>query len=137
MKSLRVHPDRFGFFRCTSWQLVAENAAHSLKKGMRIVVAGKLLQRTFEVDGNKRTVVEIQATQRGTGSLVQVGRSQESNFDRGRASFLAPEQNDKKPGFGRASSVKRIRHSKALWFCWPSGHCGGRRVTPAETRHSS
>jgi single-strand DNA-binding protein len=35
-----------GFFRCTAWRSVAENAAHTLKKGMRIFVAGKLIQRT-------------------------------------------------------------------------------------------
>ncbi|HYN37180.1 MAG TPA: single-stranded DNA-binding protein [Actinomycetota bacterium] len=33
-----------GFFRCTAWRSVAENAAHTLKKGMRIFVAGKLVQ---------------------------------------------------------------------------------------------
>ena len=43
-----------GFFRCTAWRSVAENAAHTLKKGMRVFVAGKLVQRSFEVEGNKR-----------------------------------------------------------------------------------
>jgi hypothetical protein len=38
-----------GFFRCTAWRSVAENVAHTLKKGMRIFVAGKLVQRSFEV----------------------------------------------------------------------------------------
>ncbi|MBW3633450.1 MAG: hypothetical protein KY456_10540 [Chloroflexi bacterium] len=32
---------------------------------MRVFVAGKLVQRTFEVEGNKRTVVEIQVTHVG------------------------------------------------------------------------
>jgi single-strand DNA-binding protein len=54
-----------GFFRCTAWRSVAENAAQTLKKGMRVFVAGKLVQRTFEVEGNKRTVVEIQVTHVG------------------------------------------------------------------------
>jgi len=52
-----------GFFRCTAWRSVAENAAHTLKKGMRIFVAGKLVQRTWQDnDGNKRQSVEIQVT---------------------------------------------------------------------------
>jgi single-stranded DNA-binding protein len=48
---------------------------HTLKKGMRVLIAefmmgrirstGKLVQRTFEVEGNKRTVVEIQVTHVG------------------------------------------------------------------------
>jgi single-strand DNA-binding protein len=54
-----------GFFRRTAWRSVAENASRTLKKGMRVFVAGKLLQRTFEVEGNKRTVVEIQVSHVG------------------------------------------------------------------------
>ena len=54
-----------GFFRCTAWRSVAENVAQTLKKGMRVLVAGKLVQRTFEVEGNKRTVVEIHVTHLG------------------------------------------------------------------------
>ena len=54
-----------GFFRCTAWRSVAENAAQTLKKGMRVMVAGKLVQRSFEVEGNKRTVIEIQVTHVG------------------------------------------------------------------------
>jgi len=54
-----------GFFRCTAWRSVAENAAKSLKKGQRVMVIGKLIQRSFETDGHKRTVVEIQVTHVG------------------------------------------------------------------------
>ncbi|MBA2313411.1 MAG: single-stranded DNA-binding protein [Actinobacteria bacterium] len=55
-----------GFFRCTAWRQVAENAAHTLKKGMRIFVAGKLIQRSWQdSDGNKRQSVEIQVTHVG------------------------------------------------------------------------
>jgi single-strand DNA-binding protein len=44
-----------GCFRCTAWRSVAENASHTLKKGMRIFVAGKLVQRSWQDnDGNKR-----------------------------------------------------------------------------------
>ena len=49
-----------GFFRCTAWRSNAENAAHTLHKGDRVVVIGKLIQRTFEVEGQKRTTVEVQ-----------------------------------------------------------------------------
>ena len=54
-----------GFFRCTAWRSVGENASRSLKKGMRVFVAGKLVQRTFEVQGQKRHSVEIQVTHIG------------------------------------------------------------------------
>jgi single-strand DNA-binding protein len=55
-----------GFFRCTAWRTVAENAARSLKKGIRVFVAGKLVQRTWQDnDGNKRQTIEIQVTHLG------------------------------------------------------------------------
>ena len=55
-----------GFFRCTAWRSVAENAAKSLKKGARVFVAGKLVQRSWEdKDGGKRQSVEIQVTNVG------------------------------------------------------------------------
>jgi single-strand DNA-binding protein len=54
-----------GFFRCTAWRSVAENASRTLKKGMRVFVTGKLVQRTFEVEGQKRQTVEIQVTHVG------------------------------------------------------------------------
>ena len=55
-----------GFFRCTAWRSVAENAAQTLTKGMRVFVAGKLVRRSWQDnDGNKRQIVEIQATHVG------------------------------------------------------------------------
>ena len=74
-----------GFFRCTAWRSVAENAAQTLEKGIRVFVAGKLVQRSWQDnDGNKRQTVEIQVTH-VTGPPVSVGRSQESDFVRGKA----------------------------------------------------
>ncbi|MDP9069296.1 MAG: single-stranded DNA-binding protein [Actinomycetota bacterium] len=55
-----------GFFRCTAWRSNAENAAQTLKKGMRVFVAGKLAQRNWQDEGgNKRQSVEIQITHVG------------------------------------------------------------------------
>ena len=48
--------------RCTAWREMAENIAESLRKGMRTVVRGRLVQRSFETrEGDRRTVVELQA----------------------------------------------------------------------------
>jgi single-stranded DNA-binding protein len=43
-----------GFFRCTAWRSVAENASRTLKKGMRVFVAGKLVQRTWQDESSSR-----------------------------------------------------------------------------------
>ena len=49
-----------GFFRCTAWRQVADNAAASFKKGSRVMVSGRLVQRTFETEGQRRSTVETQ-----------------------------------------------------------------------------
>jgi single-strand DNA-binding protein len=47
------------FFDVIAWREMAENVNESLKKGARIIVTGRLEQRTWEQEGNKRSVVEI------------------------------------------------------------------------------
>ena len=48
------------FLRCTLWRDAAEHVAESLTRGDRVVVQGRLRQRSFETrDGDKRTVVEL------------------------------------------------------------------------------
>src|ERR1700710_3259588 len=50
------------FLRCTVWRQAAENVAESLHKGTRVIVQGRLKQRSFETrEGEKRTVVELDA----------------------------------------------------------------------------
>ncbi|MET8787969.1 single-stranded DNA-binding protein [Streptomyces sp. NPDC004589] len=50
------------FLRCSLWRQAAENAANSLTKGTRIIVTGRLKQRTFDDNkGQRRTVVEMDA----------------------------------------------------------------------------
>jgi single-strand DNA-binding protein len=48
------------FLRCVVWQQSAENLADSLTKGTRVIVSGRLRQRSFETrEGEKRTTVEL------------------------------------------------------------------------------
>lgn len=50
------------FLRCSLWRQAGENAAQSLTRGMRIIVTGRLKQRTFDdKEGQRRTVLEIDA----------------------------------------------------------------------------
>lgn len=54
------------FFNVIAWQEMAENIGESLQKGQRVVVTGRLEQRSWETDsGDKRTVVEIVADEIG------------------------------------------------------------------------
>lgn len=54
------------FMRCSVWRDAAENVAESLTKGMRVIVQGRLTQRSYETQqGEKRTVVEMQVDEVG------------------------------------------------------------------------
>ncbi|HZK05314.1 MAG TPA: single-stranded DNA-binding protein [Actinomycetaceae bacterium] len=54
------------FLRCSVWRDAAENVAESLTKGTRVIVQGRLVQRSFETrEGEKRTVFEMQVDEVG------------------------------------------------------------------------
>ena len=54
------------FLRCSIWRQAAENVAESLTRGARVVVTGRLKQRSYETkEGEKRTVVELDADEVG------------------------------------------------------------------------
>ncbi|WP_439662381.1 single-stranded DNA-binding protein [Lentzea sp. HUAS TT2] len=54
------------FLRCNVWRQVAENVAESLTRGSRVLVSGRLRQRSFDTkEGEKRTVVELEVDEIG------------------------------------------------------------------------
>ena len=54
------------FLRCNIWREAAENVAESLIRGSRVIVSGRLKQRSFETrEGEKRTVVELEVDEIG------------------------------------------------------------------------
>ncbi len=54
------------FLSCNVWRQVAENVAESLQRGMRVIVSGRLRQRSYETkEGEKRTVYEIEVDEVG------------------------------------------------------------------------
>ena len=54
------------FMRCSVWRQYAENVAESLSRGARVIVQGRLKQRSFETkEGEKRTVVELDVDEIG------------------------------------------------------------------------
>ena len=54
------------FLRCTAWRQLAEHAAESLTRGTRVIVTGRLRQRSFELtEGGTRTVTELDVEELG------------------------------------------------------------------------
>ncbi len=79
------------FFRGTCWRDLAENVAESLTKGARVIISGRMKQRTWETnEGEKRNVVEIDIQEIGpslrwaTASVTKTPRS--SDFASGSGS---------------------------------------------------
>ena len=68
------------FLRCNVWRQYAENVAESLTKGTRVIVTGRLKQRSYETrEGEKRTVMEIEVDDVGPAlryATAKVTRSQ-------------------------------------------------------------
>lgn len=89
------------FFTGTIWREQAEQAAESLQKGMRVIVTGRLEQRSWETEtGDKRSVVEVQIDEIGPSlrwATATVNRTQrQDNFgdDNKAASAGAPAARD-------------------------------------------
>lgn len=53
------------FFDVVCWREMAENASESLSKGSRVIVSGRLEQRSWEQEGQKRSAVEVIADEIG------------------------------------------------------------------------
>jgi single-strand DNA-binding protein len=54
------------FLTCSVWRQAAENVAETLQRGMRVIVQGRLKQRSYEDrDGVKRTVYELEVDEVG------------------------------------------------------------------------
>jgi len=54
------------FLTCNVWRQAAENVAESLQRGMRVIVQGRLKQRSYETrEGEKRTVYEVEVDELG------------------------------------------------------------------------
>ena len=73
------------FLTCNVWRQAAENVAESLTRGMRVIVSGRLRQRSYETkEGEKRTVYELEADEvgpalsRATAKVTKVSRSNDN-----------------------------------------------------------
>jgi len=54
------------FLRCSLWREAAENVAETLSKGTRVILSGRLKQRSYETkEGEKRTIFEVEVDEVG------------------------------------------------------------------------
>ena len=104
------------FLTCNVWRQPAENGAESLQRGMRVIVSGRLRQRSYETrEGEKRTVYEIEVDEVGPSlrsASAKVTKSQRSGgggggFGGGGSSSGGGGSQGSQGGYGGASGGGR------------------------------
>jgi single-strand DNA-binding protein len=77
------------FLRCNVWRQYAENVAESLQRGARVIVSGRLKQRSYETkEGEKRTVYEIEVDD--VGPALRYATAKVTKVSRGGGGFGGP-----------------------------------------------
>ena len=75
------------FLTCNVWRQPAENVAETLQRGMRVIVQGRLRQRSYETkEGEKRTVFEVEVDEVGPSlrnATAKVTKAQRQDGQRG------------------------------------------------------
>lgn len=96
------------FLRCSIWRQAAENVAESITKGMRVIVSGRLKQRSYETsDGEKRSVIELEVEEIGpslkyaTAKVNKVSRGAGSGTGGGYGSSGRDDPWGSSPGMGQ------------------------------------
>jgi single-strand DNA-binding protein len=63
------------FLPCNAWRGLAENCAQSLSRGNRVIVQGRLRQRSYETrEGEKRTIMELEVDEIGPSMLFATAK---------------------------------------------------------------
>ena len=86
------------FLSCNVWRQAAENVAESLQRGMRVIVQGRLKQRSYETkEGEKRTVYEVEVDEVGPSlrsATAKVTKTQRGGGGGGFGGGAAAADND-------------------------------------------
>ncbi|MCK2200203.1 single-stranded DNA-binding protein [Corynebacterium callunae] len=91
------------FLTVNVWRQAAENVAESLSKGMRVIVTGRLKQRSYETrEGEKRSVFEVEADEVGP-SLAFAYANVHRQTSKQSSQPPAQASNESRGGFGQAA----------------------------------
>lgn len=74
------------FVNCSAWRNIGENAVESLKKGARVIVTGRLVQRNYETSqGERRSSIEVQVDE--VGPSLRYATAEVHRSERGGSGF--------------------------------------------------
>ncbi len=89
------------FLSCTVWRQAAENVAESLQRGNRVIVSGRLKQRTYETrEGDKRTVIELEVDEVGPSLRSATAKVQKMQRSGGSGGFGSSGNSSNSSGGG-------------------------------------
>ena len=93
------------FLSCNVWRQAAENVAESLQRGMRVIVQGRLRQRSYETkEGEKRTVYEIEVDEVGPSLRNASAKVTKSSRSTGGSGFGGGQSGPSGPSGGGGQS---------------------------------
>ena len=123
------------FLTCNVWRQAAENVAETMSKGMRVIVTGRLKQRSFQTrEGENRTVFEIDVDEVGPSlkyATAQVNRNprEGGNFSGGGQQQRSNSSNQ--GGFGGQQQQQNQAPADDPWnSAPPAGGFGGADSEP-------
>ena len=97
------------FLQCQIWRQAAENVAESLTKGMRVILSGRLKQRSYETkEGEKRTVFEVEVDEVGPSlrnATAKVTKAQCAGASGGYSAPAAADSFNEDPWAAASSSA--------------------------------
>jgi single-strand DNA-binding protein len=112
------------FLRCSVWRQAAENVAESLTRGTRVVVNGRLKQRSFETkEGEKRTVVELDVDE--IGPSLRYATAKVNRTSRGSSGGGGFGGGDSGGGYGSPAGGGGGGQSDDPWASAPAASSGG------------
>lgn len=105
------------FLTCNVWRQAAENVAETLSKGMRIIVTGRLKQRSFQTrEGENRTVFEIYVDEVGPSlryATAQVNRNPREGGGNYGGGQQQRSNNNNQGGFGGQQQQQSQQQNQA------------------------
>ena len=131
------------FMRCSIWRDAAENVVESLTKGTRVIVSGRLNQRSYTTrEGAERTVVEMQVDEIGPSlryAKAQVTRNPrgggQGGFSGGQGGFSGNAGNQ--GGYGGNASGQGQSQQGGSGSYNNSGQQGGGYNAPSQPRYNA
>ncbi|MDY6049434.1 MAG: single-stranded DNA-binding protein [Corynebacterium sp.] len=128
------------FLTCNAWREYAENIAHTLKKGMRVIVSGRLKQRSFQTQqGENRTVFEVEVDEVGpslryaTAEVTRISRDNQNpgGYNQNQGGYNQNQGGFNQGGFRQSAQPQNQEPQQDPWnSAGPADGMGGQSEPP-------